>query len=317
MLTRSRSPTYPFKVLGILSLAACPYAVADPVYQPSGSNLTLGDVTHGGRVQSASSNPAAAAAGLARSEDKRFRGTVVSAAAGLEYGNIQNLWDFYDEVTSAYKPSEPGDDGGPVNLPEEPGGIDLGVIWDSLDPDVQEAVEAAATEVVTQVALLALIKEEGYGKAWLALDAPFVIDNNYLGGTWTFGVNWSGSSKAYGLVQPIEFDEDEARQKLQDWLDTLPIDRPALLPISDDVVLTPKPAQNAIFFSLTNDSSIISKATQTTEFDLAYSLPAWSGDTGSLYLGAEARLYFMRLSRFSVRFGDCKRDRIQLFVWLC
>jgi len=308
----SRSPSFPFKVIGILSLAACPYAVADPVYQPSGSNLTIGNVSHGGRVQSASSNPAAAAANLARSEGKRFRGTVVSVAAGLEYGNVQNLFDFYDEVTGAYEPSDPGDNDGPVNLPEKPGGIDLEDIWDSLDPDAQEAASAVAKEVATQVALLALIQEEGYGKAWLAADAPFVIDNNYLGGTWTFGVNWSGSSKAYGLTQPIEFDEDEARQKLQDWLDTLPINRPELLPISDDVVLTPNPEQGAIFFSLTNDSSIVTKATQTTEFDLGYSFPAWSGDTGSLYLGAEASLYFMKLSRFSVRFGDVT-DSEELF----
>lgn len=310
-LMRTRSPTFPVKVIGILSLAACPYAVADPVYQPSGSNLIFGDVAHGGRVQSASGNPAAAAADYARSEGKRFRGTVVSAAAGLEYGNIQNLFDFYDQVTGAYKPTEPGD-GGPVNLPEKPGGIDLGGIWDGLDPDVQEAVNAVAKEVATQVALLALIKEEGYGKAWLAVDAPFVIDNNYLGGTWTFGVNWSGSSKAFGLTQPIEFDEDEARQKLQDWLNTLPIDRPELLPISDDIVLTPQPGQNAIFFSLTSDSSIVTKATQTTEFDVSYSLPAWSGDTGSLFLGAEARVYLMKLSRLSVRFGDVT-DSEELF----
>ena len=160
--------------------------------------------------------------------------------------------------------------------------------------------------------MLALIKEEGYGKAWLAADAPFVIDNNYLGGTWTFGVNWSGSSKAYGLTQAIEFDKDEASQRLQDWLDTLPINRPALLPISNDIVLTPQPGQNALFFSVTNDSSIVTKSTQTTEFDLAYSFPAWSGDTGNLYLGAEARLYFMRLSRLSVRFGDVT-DSEELF----
>jgi hypothetical protein len=311
-LMRSRSPTFPFKVLGILSLAACPYAVADPVYQPSGSNLTFGDVTHGGRVQSASSNPAAAAADLARSEGNRFRGTVVSVAAGLEYGNIQNLFDFYDEVTGAYEPSDPGDGDGPGNLPSTPGGIDLGEIWDSLNPDVQEAVNAIAKEVATQVVLLALIKDEGYGKAWAAADAPFVIDNNYLGGTWTFGVNWSGSSKASGLTQAIAFDEDEARQKLEDWVNTLPINRPAQFPISDDLLITPGPELNALFLSVNNDSSIVTKATQTTEFDLAYSFPAWSGDTGSLYLGAEARLYFMRLSRFSVRFGDVT-DSEELF----
>jgi len=280
-------------------------ALAGPVYQPAGSNLTFGDVTHGRRVQSASSNPAAAAADLARSEGKQIRGTVLSASAGLEYGNVQNLFDYYDNLTGAYKPSDPGVGGGPGQLPEDkPGGIDLGQIWDNLDPDIQDAVETLATEVATQAALLALIKDEGYGKAWLAADAPFVIGNEYLGGTWTFGVNWSGSSKAYGLVQPIDFDRDAARQVLEDWFNTLPINRPVLLPIADDILLNVDPATSAVLFSLTNDSSIVTKATQTTEFNLGYSRRAWSNEAGSLYMGAEARIYVMRLSRLSVRFGD-------------
>jgi hypothetical protein len=300
-------------LVGAASLTVCCGALAGPVYQPPGSNLTLGDVSHGGRIQSASSNPAAAAADHARHSDKRIRGTVVSASVGLEFGNIQNLFDFYDEVTGAYKPSDPGVGTGPGQLPEnKPGGIDLGEIWDNLDPDIQDAVSAVAKEVATQVTLLALIKDEGYGKAWLAVDAPFVVGNEYLGGTWTFGVNWSGSSKAFGLVQPIDFDQDEARQKLEDWFNTLPIDRPELLPIGDDIVLSAGPGLNSIIFSLTNDSSIVTKATQTTEFDLAYSRQAWSNSAGSLFLGIEARMYFMDLSRLSVRFGDIT-DSEELF----
>jgi len=283
------------------------------VYQPSGSNLIYGDVTHGKRIQSASGNPAAAAADLARSEGKQIRGTVLSVAAGLEYGNIQNLFDVYDELTKAYEPSEPGTGGGPGQLPEDkPGGIDLGQIWDNLDPDIQDAVNTIATEVATQVAILALIKEEGYGKAWAAADAPFVIGNVYLGGTWTFGVNWSGSSKAYGLTQRIQFDRETARQALEDWFSNLPIDRPSLLPISEDVFLEIGPVTNAVLFSLANDSSIITKATQTTEFDVGYSRRAWSTSAGDLYLGAEARIYLMRLSRLSVRFGDIT-DSEELF----
>ncbi len=57
--------------------------LAGPVYQPQGANLTLGDVTHGKRVQSASSNPAGAAADHNRNAGQPFRGTVVSIAAGL------------------------------------------------------------------------------------------------------------------------------------------------------------------------------------------------------------------------------------------
>ena len=88
-------------------------ALAGPVYQPPGSNLTFGDVTHGQRVQSASGNPAAAAADLARTSGKPIRGTILSGAAGLEYGNVQDLFDFYDKVTAAFKSSDPSSGGGP------------------------------------------------------------------------------------------------------------------------------------------------------------------------------------------------------------
>ena len=300
--------------LGIGLLILSGIAMAGPVYQPQGANLVLGDVTHGGRVQSASSNPAAAAAESARRDGKPVRGTVISGAAGLEYGNIQNLFDYYDSVTGAYKPSDPGEGGGgPGQLPgDKPGGIDLGQIWDRLDPDVQAAVEVVAVEVVRQTALLAVIKDEGYGKAWLAADAPFVIGNEYLGGAWTFGVDWSGTSKAFGLATALQFDEDAARAALEDWFNTLPINRPSLLSLSDDVLLTIDPESNGVLFSIDNDSSFIAKSTRTTEFNLGYSRSVGAYRSGSLYLGAEARLYLQQLSRLSVRFGDIT-DSEELF----
>jgi hypothetical protein len=281
-------------------------AAAGPVYQPPGANLVLGDVTHAGRVQSASSNPAAAAAERARRKDKPVGGTVISGAAGLEYGNIQNLFDYYDSVTGAYKPSDPDEGGGgPGQLPEnKPGGIDLGQIWDNLDPDVQAAVEAVAAEVATQTALLLAIREEGYGKAWLAADAPFVVASEYLGGTWTFEVSWSGSSKAFGIATDIEFDRAAAREALEDWFNTLPINRPTLLPVSDHILLTVDPENNGVLLSIDNDSSIITKSTRTTELNAGYSRPVGVYKSGSLFLGGEARLYLKELSRLSVRFGD-------------
>lgn len=53
-------------MVGGLILLPATFVLAGPVYQPPGTKLTYGDVTHGQRVQSASSNPAAAAADLAR-----------------------------------------------------------------------------------------------------------------------------------------------------------------------------------------------------------------------------------------------------------
>ena len=298
------------------SLMLLPFiAAANPVYQPPGANLTYGDVTHGKRAQSAATNPAAAAADRARAEGKSIRGAVVSGAAGVEYGNIQNLFDLYNEVTGTYKPTDPD-----ITLPPAPGqlpeikdwGTILSDVWDSVDPDIQEAANAIATEVATQIVLLGVIANEGHAKAWVAADAGFVFDSEPLGGTWTFGVNWSGSSKAYGLADAIEFDLDDAISALDDWLNTLPINRPQLLPIGDDVVIEINPATNAILFALQNDSSMLTKSTQTTELNFGYSRLAMANDSGSLFWGVEARLYNMQLSRVSVRFGDIT-DSEELF----
>ena len=67
-----------YKVMvGGLILLPATFVLAGPVYQPPGTKLTYGDVTHGQRVQSASSNPAAAAADLARGgAEQSTHGTV-------------------------------------------------------------------------------------------------------------------------------------------------------------------------------------------------------------------------------------------------
>lgn len=304
-----------FKALAALAGALLAGAVsAGPVYQPPGANLTLGDVTHGNRIMSASSNPAAAAADRARGAGKPVRGMVISGAAGLEYGNVDNLFDLYNELSAAYAPSDPGTGGGPGQNPDDKpdDGINIGDILDQINPDIGEALDAIVREVATQTAFLLLIQQEAYAKAWLAADAPFVFDKQWLGGTWTLGLNWSGSSKAYGLTQEIQFDRDAARQAIEDWVNTLPIDRPGSFEISDDIVLTPTPGTNAVLFAITNDSSLLSKSTQTTEFRVGYSREAMSRESGTLFFGAKANIYLKQLSRLSVRFGDIT-DSEELF----
>ena len=156
-----RSQNY---AVGLLLAVLSSSALAGSLYQPPGANLTLGDVTHGMRVQSASSNPAAAAVDVYRADSKSTRGTVLSIAGGLEYGNVQELFDFYDELTKAHKPSDP--DTTPPPPGQDPGdkpddGINIGDILDMLDPDLREAVDAIAREVAIQAAILAFVSVEG------------------------------------------------------------------------------------------------------------------------------------------------------------
>ena len=302
------------RILIVLGCLASWGAVAGPVQQPPGSNLTFGDVAHGLRVQSATGNPAAAAADRARLQGRSAGGVSISGAAGLEYGNVQDLFDFVDELARAYEPSEPGTGGGPGQEPDTrpESGIDIGAFIDELDPEVAQAIEAIGEELVSQAALLALIASEGYGKAWVSADVPFVWNSNWLGGTWTTGISWSGASKAYGLTAPIEFDADAARVALENWIDDTFGELTGEVALSEQVLVRADPETRNIIVTLNNDSSLLTKASQLTEISVGYSRESLSSVSGRLYLGLEAKLYLMRLSRFSARFGDIT-DSKELF----
>jgi hypothetical protein len=289
-------------------------ALAGPVYQPPGSNLTFGEVTHGLRIQSATGNPAAAAADRARLQGASVGGVSMSGAAGLEYGNVQELFDFIDELARAFEPSEPGTGGGPGQDPDTrpESGIDVGAIIDEIDPELVPAIEAVGREIASKAAVLALIASEGYGKAWLSADVPFVWNGDWLGGTWTTGISWSGASKAYGLTVPIEFDADAALVELENWVNDTFGELTGEVALSDQVLVQADPDTRNIIVLLDNDSSLLAKASQLTEVSVGYSRESLSNAKGSLYLGLEAKLYLMRLSRYSARFGDIT-DSEELF----
>jgi hypothetical protein len=282
------------------------------LFQPPGPNLTYGDVTHGTRAQSASTNPAAAAADVARQADDARSGTIVSAAAGVEFGNIQEIWDFYDQAFGAHQPSDDDPDV-PGQLPETkpPGGIDLGDIWDLLNPDIQAKLDPIVDEVARQAAILALISTEGYGKAWIAADAPVAFSTPRWGGAWTVQLHWSATSRAFGLTERIEFDTEQAREAIQNWFDAEVASRPSTLQVGGQVFLLLDALGN-VRFSLRNDSAIVYKATQLLTASTGYSRAAWSNDVGTLFIGGEAHLHDMRLSGLGVRFGDMT-DSEELF----
>ncbi len=122
-------------------------ASAEPVYQPPGANLTYGNVTHGQRILSTTSNPAAAAADVFRGGGKAASGTVISVVAGVEYGNVQELFDTIDELSKGFEPTDPdGPGGGAIPRPENPKEpIDIGKIIDTNFPNFREVVGEVAT----------------------------------------------------------------------------------------------------------------------------------------------------------------------------
>ena len=290
-----------------------------PVYQPPGANLTYGDVTHGQRILSAAGNPAAAAAELARAGKEAKSGSHMSVVVGLEYGNVQELFDTFDELSKIFLPTEPdGDPPPPGQDPDDkPPGIDFPIdvdaLLDQLEPEMQAAIAAVAKEAATLGALLALIKVEGYGKLFVSGDVPIVIGKEFLGGAWTFGVNYSGTSKAFGVAEAIDFDSDEALQNLRDGLSDGPstLER-RQIDLSGGFGLFLDPENDSALLNLENDSLLLTKAATIAEFAIGYSRRAWATPRGSLFLGGKLKYYRMQLSRISVRFGDIT-DSSELF----
>jgi hypothetical protein len=292
---------------GLAVLLVISGASAAPVYQPPGANLTYGDVTHGQRVTSAMGNPAAAAANLERAGEKGAGGMALSVTAGIEYGGVQELFDAIDQLSEAFKPSDdppvepppPGQD--PGDKPDD--GIDIGHIIDQLDPDLVAAVEAIAKEVAVSAALLAVIAVDGYAKAFVSGDLPVVIGKEILGGAWTFGVNWSGTSKAFGVADDIDFDKQQVLDFLENTLGNGPLNLPRKVNLPGDTEISIGQF-GRVLLVLENDSLMLTKAATTAEFSAGYSRRVWPTARGSLYLGGEGKLYQMRLSRIDVRLGD-------------
>ncbi len=300
-------------VLFVLALASSA-AQATPIYQPPGVNLVYGDLTHGYGALSASTNPAAAAVELGRAEKDSHVTMMPSITAGIEYGNVQELFDLVDALSKEFKPSPPGTGGGSGQNPgdKQPGGEEIDKIIDIVFPDLKDTMDKAATEVAVLGSALAFIAVEGYGKAFAAADIPVVVGKRLLGGAWNFNINYSGTAKALGVAQPINFDFDQALAELEAAYNLMPGDPATTFDLSGDLELRIDPATGSVRLNLQNDSLLLTKAATIGEFAVGYGRQVWSTDAGRLFVGAKAKYYRVGLSRASVRFGDIT-DSDELF----
>ena len=279
-------------------------ASAAPVYQPPGANLVMGDVAFGPRASSTMGNPAAGASELDRLGDDAKTVTGLSISAGIEYGNVDDILALIDDLAANTEPSPPGSGGPDGGNPDEKppgGGIEI-----PIDPELEETIKAIAAEVGTQAGVLALVQAEGYGKAFVSTDIPIVLGREHLGGAWEFGINVSGTSTAFGLAEPIEFDEEIAVAEIGRILeDAITGDPDEVYYIGgDDVIVTVDPDSGNVKIRFDNDSSLLTKAAVVSEFSASYSREMWSSTVGKLYGGLDAKYYRVGLSRVSSRLGD-------------
>ncbi len=284
-------------------------ASAAPVYQPPGANLTYGDVTHGLRTLSAAGNPAAAAADAARTEtagEERNNGFVLSAVAGIEFGNVDELFNTLNSVTDDGKPDEPPPDPAPGQPIYKPGsGINLGDIVDICCPDLRAKVDRIKTEITNRVGLLLLIEAEAYAKTFESIDLPVLLGRDVAGGAWTFGLNRSLSSKSYAFADStVAFDAEAAFARWTNQYDLAPDDPETYFDLGSDVGVFVDPRSGQVRAFLDNDSTIVTKAASTTELSVGYGR-SWRAQGGTgLFVGGRLNYFDLKLSRNIVRYGD-------------
>lgn len=276
------------------------YAFAD--IQPRSASLNYSQ-----KSLSNAGNPAAAALIVARKDPHVMTGGSIEIGGGIEYGNLDELFEKIDELSLLFNPPSEGDDGSAVEPPPSPENPDQGFEWENLFeqyPELEDRLDIVKTKVVTTAALLALITAEGYGKAEATSEASFVLNENLFGGTLLFGMSYKGNSQAVGLFDELVFDENQAKEslkKIPSFTDNDPIQE---LSLSEGITLFYNPDNKKIKLSVENDSLLLIKASKIAQFSLSYSRQAMHSDAGDLYWGVKPTFYRVGLTNVGTRIGE-------------
>ncbi len=268
---------------------------------------TSGCVTQSKPLTATILNPATAAADSSLVGEKGGMG--LSVFASVESGDVEEIFDSIDQLSLAFEPTDllsqitelpPGQF--PEIKPE--GGIEVGDLIDAINPDLVALIQSVGDEITSYVEpVLNTIASEGYSKVLVSADLPITINAKALGGSWSMGVNWSGTAKSFVVADIIDFDPQQAIDFLQNAYNGLPVSGTETFDLPGDIGITIDPTGQASF-QVNNDSLLLTKAAETTAFSVGYSRRVWPADRGGLYLGVEATSYQMSLSRVDLRLGD-------------
>jgi hypothetical protein len=296
-------------IITFLSLSALSYSVSADIQPRSASqNYSQKSLSNGG-------NPAAAALIVARKDPHVMTGGSFEIGGGIEYGDLDELFYKIDELSLLFNPPSEADDGAGSEPPPSPENPDRDYQWEDLFveyPELEDRLDVIKTKVVTTAGLLALITAEGYGKAEIASEASFVLNENFFGGTLLLGMAYKGNSKAVGIFEEITLDSDYAKAQLKTIPDFDENDPIQEIDLSDGITLFYDPANKRIKMSVDNDSLLLVKATKIAQFSLSYSRSVLHSDAGDLYLGVKPIFYRVGLTHTSTRIGEIT-DTEELF----
>lgn len=221
-------------------------------------------------------------------------------SSGLEYGNVQELFDSYDELSAWLKDNDsgtnPGDgNGGNPGQPPKP--------IDPVNPDLERIINEFKAEATRIGAILAVIATEGYANADLGTDLALVFNRDGLGGTWGLDVSYAGSASAVGFVEDLNFDAEQALTELQAAYNLQPGDPATTFDLSGGFLLHIDPSAGTVKGEFDNDSLLAVRAARETTVAINYSRElAVNGQ--QLFLGIRPKYVNMGLSGLITRIGD-------------
>jgi len=287
----------PFLLAALLSLPLTS-VLAD--IQPRSASLNYSQ-----KSLSNAGNPAAAALIVERKDPHVMTGGLIEFGVGLEYGNLDDLFEKINEFAEDHRSPDDGDDG--TDKPPTPENPIRDYTWEDLFqeyPELEDRLDIIKDKVTDAAAIAALIAAEGYGKAELTSEASFVLNEDLYGGTLLMGMAYKGNAKTVGIFQDIDFDSEQAKDALSTIPDFSPDDPLQELDLSGGITLYYNPANHKIKFTIDNDSFLLVKATRIAQFSLSYSKKALEFEQGSLYWGVKPSFYRVGLTNVSTRLGD-------------
>lgn len=281
-------------LFGSLSLCAQagPFALSGPA-QSNGGGYLGQTITAGGP------NPAASAfAAQLAGDDKTLIGRLHLAGA-LEYGDVEELFELYDELAAGFDDSDSGSGSG--------ASADNGLALPDIDinnPNLDALLDAVSERATRLAAVLAVVASEGYANGDLGSDFAMNFTRPWLGGYWGLSYHYGGSASAQGFLEPLEFDRDQALTELQAAFNLTPADPVTEFDLSSGLRLTVDPANGRASATFDNDSLFAARAAeqQVAAVDYNYVIPL--ADQQQLILGTRAKYISMGLSRVVLRVGD-------------
>ena len=248
-------------------------AHATPLYHPPGPNLTYGAVSNGQTIMSDITNPAAGAAVLKKDGNQYRFGILGSVGAGIEFGKIDDLYNKIDAQADIFS------NGALIDETDFTGTINSQV----------DAVNSVLREVGSSDAYA-----KGFVSAHVPL-MPLVVAHKALGGSIVLDINASAAVKVHALNTDVIVDAAQ--------LETDILAAPATPSFTNgDVTIDNTDPFNPVL-TIDNDSSVIAKASTTSELALGYSRPMMELGGGTLYAGLRGRYHEVGLARAAIRLG--------------